>query len=89
MNEPSGREELEELRRRVEAVEERLHNGDVTLALVKQRLDQIGARLDEVSLALQELRLKPARRWDSVSQQVLTWIVAALLACIALRNGLY
>ena len=88
MNEQNARAEVEELRRRVEAVEERLHNGDVTLALLKQRLDQIDAKLNEMSVTLQDLRLRPARKWDSVSQQVLIWIVTALLAFIAVKTGL-
>lgn len=87
MNEVT-RTEFEDLRRRVDVVEEQLHSGDVTLALLKQRLDQIDAKLDEVSLAIQELRMKPARRWDSLSQQILTWVVAALLAFIAVKIGL-
>ena len=88
MNEQTARAELEELRRRMDAVEERLHNGDVTLALLKQRLDQIDAKLNEMSVTLQDLRLRPARKWDSVSQQVLIWIVTALLAFIAVKTGL-
>ena len=88
MNEQVTRGEFDELRRRVEATEERLHNGDVALALLKQRLDQIDSKLDEMSATLQDLRLRPARRWDSVSQQVLNWIVTAMLAFIALKIGL-
>ncbi len=88
MNEQTARTEVDELRRRVDAVEERLHNGDVTLALLKQRLDQIDAKLNEMSVTLQDLRLRPARKWDSVSQQVLIWIVTALLAFIAVKTGL-
>ena len=88
MNEQTARAEVDELRRRMDAVEERLHNGDVTLALLKQRLDQIDAKLSEMSVTLQDLRLRPARKWDSVSQQVLNWIVTALLAFIALKIGL-
>ena len=88
MNEQTARAEVDELRRRMDAVEERLHNGDVTLALLKQRLDQIDSKLDEMSATLQDLRLRPARKWDSVSQQVLNWIVTTLLAFIALKIGL-
>ena len=88
MNEQTARAEVDELRRRMDAVEERLHNGDVTLALLKQRLDQIDTKLSEMSVTLQDLRLRPARKWDSVSQQVLTWIVTALLAFIAVKTGL-
>lgn len=88
MNEQVTRAEFDELRRRVESVEERLHNGDVTLALLRQRLDQIDDKLEEMSQTLQELRMRPARRWESVSQTILTWIVTALLAYIALKMGL-
>ena len=56
--------------------------------MLKQRLYQIDAKLDEVSQAIQELRMKPARRWDSLSQQILTWVVTALLAFIAVKIGL-
>ena len=88
MNEQVSRTEFDELRRRVESVEERLHNGDVTLALLKQRLDQIDDKLEEMSQTLQELRMRPARKWESVSQTILTWIVTALLAYIAIKMGL-
>lgn len=88
MNEQISRTEFDELRRRVESVEERLHTGDVTLALLKQRLDQIDDKLEEMSQTLQELRMRPARKWESVSQTVLTWVVTALLAFIAIKMGL-
>lgn len=88
MSEQVTRAEFEELRRRVESTEERLHNGDITLALFKQQFEQINAKLDEVAMALQELRMKPVRRWDSISQQILTWVVTALLAFIAVKIGL-
>lgn len=88
MNEQISRTEFDELRRRVDTVEERLHNGDVTLALLKQRLDQIDDKLEEMAQTLQELRMRPARRWESVSQTILTWVVTALLAFIAIKMGL-
>ena len=52
MNEQSPgvcRIEYDELRRRVEACEERLHHGDTTLALLDQRLGQIDAKLGEMN----------------------------------------
>lgn len=89
MNEQQvSRVEFEDLRRRVDAAEERLHNGDVTLALLRQRLDQIDGKLEEMAKTLQEMRLRPARRWDQVSNTVLTWVVTALLAYIAVRMGM-
>jgi hypothetical protein len=72
----------------MDLAEERLHSGDVTLALVKQQLDQIDGRLEEMAKTLQELRLKPARRWDTVVSQLIDWALVALLGIAALRLGL-
>lgn len=88
MNENVSRTEFEELRRRVDKAEERLYSGDTTLALLKQRLDQIESKLDELGAAIQDLKMKPVRKWESVSQTVLTWVVTALLAFIAVKIGL-
>ena len=88
MNEQVSRTEFEELRRRVDKAEERLYSGDTTLALLKQRLDQIESKLDELGAAIQDLKMKPVRKWESVSQTVLTWVVTALLAFIAVKIGL-
>lgn len=87
MNETVTRAEYEELKHRVEAAEDRLHNGDVTLALLRQRLDQIETKLDEVAVAIQDLRMKPAKRWDSVSGQVVNWLIALLLGVVAVKLG--
>lgn len=87
MNETVTRSEYEELKHRVEAAEDRLHNGDVTLALLRQRLDQIETKLDEVAVAIQDLRMKPAKRWDSVSGQVVNWLIALLLGVVAVKLG--
>ncbi len=88
MNEQVTRVEFEDLRRRMDLAEERLHSGDVTLALVKQQLDQIDGRLEQLAKTLQELRQKPARRWDTVVSQLIDWALVALLGITALRLGL-
>ncbi len=79
------RGEFEELRRRLETCEDRLHHGDTTLALLNQRLGQIDDRLAELAVGLQALREKPAKRWDAIVTQVLQWAVALLLGYVALK----
>lgn len=82
------REEFDELRRRMDNCEERLHRGDTTLALLDQRLGQIDDKLAELAVGVKTLQEKPAKRWESVSGTVLQWIVTALLAYIAVSIGL-
>lgn len=102
MNEQSGgvcRVEFDELRRRVEACEERLHNGDTTLALLNQRLGQIDSkmaemsddmktRMGEMNEGIKALQAKPAKRWEAVTGQVINWVIALLLGILALKVGL-
>lgn len=80
-----SRSEFEDLRKRVAESEARLNRGDTTLALINQRLESIEARLSEMSVDLRTLREKPAKRWESVVSQVLSWIVALLLGFIAVK----
>lgn len=91
MNEQNGgvcRVEFDELRRRVEQCEERLHHGDTTLALLNQRLSQIDSKMDEMNEGIKALQAKPARRWEAVTGQVVNWVIALLLGLLALKVGL-
>ena len=91
MNEQNSavcRIEFDELRRRVEACEERLHHGDTTLALLDQRLSQIDSKMGELAEGIKALQLKPAKRWDAVTGQVVNWLIALLLGVLAVRVGL-
>lgn len=82
------REEFDRLREQVERNTERLAAGDTTLALLKQQLQQIDDKLDELSTGVKALQEKPAKRWESVSDTVIKWVVAALLGYIAIKVGL-
>ena len=79
------RAEFEELRRRISEAEDRLHKGDITLALIDKSLGDISVKLGELTLCVQALKEKPAKRWESVVTQVLSWAVALLLGYIALQ----
>lgn len=82
------REEFDKLQAQVESNTKRLSDGDATLKLINFRLDQIDKKLDELGRELNELKAKPARRWESVSTTIIQWVVTALLAFIAVKIGL-
>lgn len=82
------RTEFEDLRRRLESCEDRLHHGDTTLALLEQRLGQIDDKLADLAVGVKTLQDKPAKRWESVSGTVVSWVITALLAFIAVKLGL-
>lgn len=80
-----SRSEYEELKKRVSDAEERLHKGDITLALIDKHLEDIDGKLGELAVALTALREKPGKRWEQVVTQCLTWAVALILGYIALK----
>lgn len=80
-----SRAEYEELKDRVREAEERLHKGDITLALIDKHLENIDGKLGELSVILSALKEQPAKRWESVVTQFLSWAVALLLGYIALK----
>ena len=81
-------EEFDRLREQVDANTKRLSDGDATLKLINFRLDQIDKKLDELGREMNELKAKPAKRWESVSTTIIQWVVTALLAFIAVKIGL-
>lgn len=82
------REEFDKLQAQVDQNTKRLADGDATLKLIQYRLDQIDKKLDELGKDLGEIQAKPARRWESISGTVVSWVVTALLAYIAVKIGL-
>ena len=82
------REEFDRLQAQVESNTKRLSDGDSTLKLINYRLDQIDKKLDELGREMNELKAKPAKRWESVSTTIIQWVVTALLAFIAVKIGL-
>lgn len=82
------REEFDKLLAQVESNTRRLAEGDGTLKLINFRMGQIDEKLDKLDLRFQAIQEKPAKRWESISGTVLSWIVTALLAYIAVKIGL-
>ncbi len=76
MNEEAARELL----RQVSEHERRLHEGDISFALLRQMNERIQEDLAEVKAMLKAMQEKPARRWESAINCAINWAVAALLA---------
>lgn len=82
------RDEFDELKKQVQENTQRLHAGDVAMTRLDMRLNSIEEKMDELIKGVQTLQEKPAKKWDAISQQVLIWVVTALLAFIAVKIGL-
>lgn len=79
------RTEYEELKKRISDAEERLHRGDITLALIDNHLKDIDGKLGDLAASIAVLKDKPGKRWEQVVTQCLTWALALILGYIALK----
>lgn len=82
------REEFEKLQAQVQENTTRLHDGDIAMTKLDMRLSRIEDKLDELATGVNAIQAKPAKRWESLSDAALKWVVAALLAYIAVKVGL-
>lgn len=82
------RDEFVQLQAQVAENTKRLADGDSTLKLINFRLDQIDDKLAKLDKGVEDLKQKPARRWDAITGQVVNWIIALLLGVLAVKIGL-
>ncbi|MBQ1931515.1 MAG: hypothetical protein II347_05145 [Lachnospiraceae bacterium] len=82
------REEFDKLQAQVAENTARLHDGDIAMTKLDMRLQSIEAKLEEAVNGVKALQEKPAKRWESISGTVVSWVVTALLAYIAVKIGL-
>ena len=82
------RDEFDKLQRQVEENTKRLAQGDKTLGLIDYRLQEIDKKLDGLDARVAEMQKTPARRWETLSQTILQWVVTALLTFIAVKIGI-
>lgn len=82
------REEFDKLQAQVAENTARLHDGDIAMTKLDMRLQSIEAKLEEAVTGVKALQEKPAKRWESISGTVVSWVVTALLAYIAVKVGL-
>ena len=82
------REEFDKLQAQVAENTTRLHDGDIAMTKLDMRLNRIEDKLDEAVTVVKAIQEKPAKRWESISGTVVSWVVTALLAYIAVKVGL-
>ena len=51
-------------------------------AVIDERYSQIQAILAQIQTDLKELKEKPGRRWESLTNAVLQWVVLAILGAV-------
>lgn len=66
----------------------RLENSHTAVALIEERMSQIKADTEEIKEAVQEMKDKPAKRWDGIVEKAIWAVIAAVIAFLLARVGL-
>ena len=61
---------------------------EAAVALIEERMSQIKADTEEIKEAVQEMKDKPAKRWDGIVEKAIWAIIAAVIAFLLARVGL-
>lgn len=78
----------EAMYKRIRALELNDARRDEQYQKILDKLDELSLEISGASSGLQELKLKPAKRWEDVTRQVLLTVAAAVCAFILGRLGL-
>ncbi len=77
--------------RRLDTLEkhtEALNTLATSVAVMAERVEVTGDKVDSLCADVQEIKQKPAKRWETVTAQVISILVAAVLGYIIARLGL-
>lgn len=76
---------------RLEALEkqtEALNTLATSVAVLAEKVEATGEKVDGLCTDVQEIKQRPAKRWESVVVQVISILVAAALGYVLARLGL-
>lgn len=76
---------------RLEALEkqtEALNTLATSVAVIAEKVEATGEKVDGLCTDVQEIKQRPAKRWESVVVQVISILVAAALGYVLARLGL-
>ena len=83
----------------VETHRNKMHEGDLLMSQIKMKLENIEEKVDKLEISIDknfesfrkdidELRLKPAKRWDGLITIIITLIAGAIFGLVVSRIGL-
>ena len=76
---------------RIKDLEERQNNLDklaTSVSLLAEREERVEGDVKEIKADVKALAQKPAKRWDSLTNQIITIAVAAIMGFIVAKFGL-
>lgn len=79
---------VEQHDKRLQEHQERLADGNTSFALIRRDVAGLISSVDRLTNVIDDFKGKPAKHWEDAVKQVITFVIGAALAYIALRLGL-
>lgn len=67
----------------------RLENSHTSVALIEERMNQIKADTEEIKEAVQEMKDKPAKRWDGAIDKVICTVIGVVVGFLLKKAGVF
>lgn len=80
----SNSHRLEELEKQTEAV----NHLATSMAVMAEKVESTGEKVDGLCIDVQEIKQKPGKRWETVVGQVISILIAAVFGYVLARMGL-
>lgn len=82
----------------VETHRDKMHEGDLLMSQIKMKLENIEEKVDKLEVSIgrnfesfrkdiDELRLKPAKRWDGLITIIITLVIGAVFGLVLSQIG--
>lgn len=81
--ESNNTKRIDALEKQTEAIQTLATN----VAVMAEKVDHTGQKVDNLCTDVQEIKAKPGKRWESVVAQIVTTLVAAVIGYALARLG--
>lgn len=74
--------------KKLEHESEVLHQLATSVAVMAEQMKGVNQKVTTIADEVEEIKSKPAKRWDSIVEKILTVVIAALVGYVLARLGL-
>lgn len=80
-------DKVEKVERKITNIEKEMAKSTTEISIIFTMLNEIKADTKAIASDLQELKLKPAKRWDSIVGTIITVIVSTIVGYFLAKGG--
>ncbi|GFN34648.1 hypothetical protein [Tepidimicrobium xylanilyticum] len=78
---------VEKVEKKITNIEKEMAKSTTEISVIFKMLNEIEADTKTITSDLQELKLKPAKRWDSIVGTIITVVVSTIIGYFLAKGG--